>query len=598
MPSEALEQPPAPLSAITPTVERPVLEAASPPTPAAPEAPPIELERLRASVRSRLFQTPQRPLRIGRFRVLRCIGQGGMGMVFAARDDELQRTVAIKLLRPELSRVDARLTEEAQALARLSHPNVVGVYDVGVHEGQRFIAMEYVDGCTLGVWLRGGRTLEQILEVFIAAGRGLAAAHRVGLVHRDFKPDNVLVGHDGRPRILDFGLARPPDRAPPGGVVGVPALPEGCDESETALTRDGALLGTPAYMAPEQHLGEPADARSDQFSFAVALYEAVHGSRPFRGEDIRTLSLAIVRGALQRPERPRVAIPPWLDALLVRALRVAPQARFPSIEALLEVLALHLPSARSASARPLPTPTRIDAFSATEVREVADGALLAEPDARAVLREHFSPTLAPAHEPVSETTSVSARLLPARAGTHWRMPTSASTSIELPARPSANTMALMARELEVAEGKRGRGQAQFLGESLAWSSRDLELRVMPSARGASVLLVRDFSLAVRRRLRRTIAVTSFGALMLFAAIAESLDNSGGDWRFVVLFLALLLADLAAGWAIAREAHRQQLTTAQARIDHYALRLAALAEAERTGPGYVHADRPVLADPSR
>ena len=155
----------------------------------------------------------------------------------------------------------------------------------------------------------------------------------------------------------------------------------------------------------------------------------------------------------------------------------------------------------------------------------------------------------------------------------------------------------MARELEVAEGKRGRGKAQFLGESLAWSSRDLELRVMPSARGASVLLVRDLSRAVRRRLRLTIAATSVGGLMLFAAIADTLDSAGGDWRFFVLFFTLLLAELAAGWALAREAHRQQLGTAQARIEHYSLRLAALAEAERTGPGYVYTDRSALAESS-
>ncbi len=538
--------------------------------PPAPETPGFELERLRSAVKSRLFQKTQEPLRIGRFRVLRCIGQGGMGTVFAARDDELQRTVAIKLLRPELS--SARLTDEAQALARLSHPNVVGIYDVGVHEDQRFIAMEYVDGCTLGVWLRGGRTLDEILEVFVAAGQGLAAAHRVGLVHRDFKPDNVLVGRDGRPRILDFGLARPPDRPLPGALVVVPALPDGCDAEETALTREGMLLGTPAYMAPEQHLGEPADARSDQFSFAVALYEAVYGSRPFRGEDIRTLSLAIVRGTLQRPTTPRVDVPPWLDALLLRALRVSPESRFASMQALLELLIERRP-ARASSRPSEPHLGYDDTLSVDEVRDVAAQVGLGETDARAaLLRSDNRPQTKPITSPL---------LSPA--GQHFRMQTAATASIELPDRPSRNTMVLMAQELEIAEGRRGKGQTQFIGESLAWTAPNLELRVLPKARGATVLLVRDLSRALKRRLRTTLALTSFGALMLFAAIAETLESTGSDGGFIVLFLVILVAEVTLGWRLARALHHQHLTQEQARIDHYAQRLAALAEAERTGP---------------
>ncbi|MGB1275359.1 MAG: serine/threonine-protein kinase, partial [Nannocystaceae bacterium] len=449
--------------------------------PTAPQAPALELERLRSSVKARLFQKTEEPLRIGRFRVLRCIGQGGMGMVFAARDDELQRTVAIKLLRPELS--NARLTDEAQALARLSHPNVVGIYDVGVHDDQRFIAMEFVDGCTLGTWLRSGPTLDQILEVFIAAGRGLAAAHQVGLVHRDFKPDNVLVGRDGRPRILDFGLARPPDRAPLAGLKAVPALPDGCDAEETAMTREGMLLGTPAYMAPEQHLGEPADARSDQFSFAVALYEAVYGSRPFRGEDIRTLSLAIVRGTLQRPPNPRVEVPAWLDALLLRTLRVAPESRLPSMEVLVELLvARRGDPVRSARRQTSVKLGFDDTLSLEDVRDVADQVGLAESDARIALGKSNPETARP------QTHSTGLLLAPAP---HYRMATAASTSIDLSDRPSPNTMVLMAQELEIAEGRRGKGQTQFIGESLAWTSKNLDLRVLPRARGATILLVRD-----------------------------------------------------------------------------------------------------------
>ncbi len=547
--------------------------------PTAPAAPPLELERLRSAVKSRLFQKTQEPLRIGRFRVLRCIGQGGMGMVFAARDDELQRTVAIKLLRPELSA--ARLTDEAKALARLSHPNVVGIYDVGEHEDQRFIAMEYVDGCTLGTWLRGGRSLHEILEVFIAAGRGLAAAHNVGLVHRDFKPDNVLVGRDGRPRILDFGLARPPDRPLPGALIVVPSLPEGCDAEETALTRNGMLLGTPAYMAPEQHLGEPADARSDQFSFAVALYEAVYGSRPFRGDDIRTLSLAIVRGTLQRPATPRVEVPPWLDAVLHRALRVSPDSRFSTIDALLEVLVKHLGESMPATPhRPEPVLGYDDTLSLEEVRDVAAQVGLGEADARVALGKQAA--LMPRPSPSG--------VLLSPAGQHFRMDTAASSSIELTHRPSRNTMVLMAHELEIAEARRGKGHTQFIGESLAWTSPNLELRVLPKANGATILLVSDLTRALKRRLRVTLALTSFGGFMLFAAIAESLDPSGSDGRFIVAFLVILISEVLLGWRLARALHRQHLAQEQARIDHYNHRLAALAEAERTGPheglGYV------------
>ncbi|MCB9754375.1 MAG: serine/threonine protein kinase [Myxococcales bacterium] len=536
--------------------------------PSAPQAPPIELERLRSAVKARLFQRAEEPLRIGRFRVLRCVGQGGMGMVFAAHDDVLQRTVALKLLRPELS--SASLTDEAHALARLSHPNVVGIYDVGVHDGQHFIAMEFVDGCTLGAWLRGGRALSEVINVFVAAGRGLAAAHAVGLVHRDFKPDNVLVGRDGRPRILDFGLARPPDRRSDTPAA-VPPLPAGCAAEETALTQDGVLLGTPAYMAPEQHLGEPADARSDQFSFAVALYEAVYGSRPFRGDDIRTLSLAIVRGALQRPPTPRYDVPPWLDALLERALRVSPDSRFPSMDALVEELATHSAAGTPTRRQTDPQLEYDDTLSLEDVRDVAAQVGLAETEARAALRRDRPRPPAP-----------TPRLL-APAGQFLRMATAVSTTLELPERPSPNTMVLMAHELEIAEGRRGKSQGQFIGESLAWTSPSLELRVMPRARGATVLLVRDLAGPLRRRLRRTIALTSFGAFVLFVAIAESLSSSGGDARFVLLFVFLLVAELALGWSISRELHRQQQTSEQARVDHYAQRLAALAEAERSGP---------------
>ncbi|MBK8713216.1 MAG: serine/threonine protein kinase [Deltaproteobacteria bacterium] len=250
-----------------------------------PSIAPLELERLRGSVRAGLFAEPAKPPRLGRYSLLRCIGHGGMGVVYAAHDEELDREVAIKLLRTEIARGDdQRLAQEARALARLSHPNVVAIYDVGVHDQQRFIAMELVAGLDLRRWLAAPRPLREVLRVFAAAGHGLAAAHAVGLVHRDFKPDNVLVGDDGRPRVLDFGLARPPERADTATPGKPPVLPTGIDPFATTFTSTGMLLGTPAYMAPEQYLGDPADARSDQFSFAVSLFHAVYGERPFAGE--------------------------------------------------------------------------------------------------------------------------------------------------------------------------------------------------------------------------------------------------------------------------------------------------------------------------
>ncbi|MBL4684267.1 MAG: serine/threonine protein kinase, partial [Nannocystaceae bacterium] len=296
----------------------------------APVEAPIELDRMRRNVRAQLFGGTAEPTRIGRFRLLQCIGRGGMGVVWSAHDDKLDRTVAIKLLRPEVAGHD--LTAEARALARLSHPNVVSVFDVGEHEGQRFIAMEFVQGDTLREWLLQPRSVADVVDVFLAAGQGLSAAHAVGLVHRDFKPDNVLVGDDGRPRVLDFGLARRPDLG--GGEP--PVLPSDANPFATTMTQAGLLLGTPAYMAPEQHLGDPADARSDQFAFAVALFEGLTGVLPFQGGDLRALSLSIVAGRIHKP--PAGTLSPQLHNALGRALSQDPAARFPDIDAMLLAL--------------------------------------------------------------------------------------------------------------------------------------------------------------------------------------------------------------------------------------------------------------------
>jgi eukaryotic-like serine/threonine-protein kinase len=211
--------------------------------------------------------------RVGRYLVLSSLGAGGMGVVFAAYDPNLGRKIALKLLRSGLagSSKDARnrLRREAQAIAQLSHPNVVSVYDVGTtDDGDLYIAMEFVEGDTLTLWLKKyPRTWLEIIEVFVQAARGLASAHGVGLLHRDFKPDNVLVGGDGRVRVTDFGLARSL-LAPDEVVRGKPMI----TALNLALTATGTVLGTPRYMPPEQITGDDLDARSDQFSFCVARY--------------------------------------------------------------------------------------------------------------------------------------------------------------------------------------------------------------------------------------------------------------------------------------------------------------------------------------
>ncbi|WAS92462.1 serine/threonine-protein kinase [Nannocystis punicea] len=293
------------------------------------------LEQIRRQVAASLFDEPHEPSTIGRFQVLRVIGAGGMGVVYAARDPQLDRTVALKLLHPgQLGPLaQQRLLREAQAMARLQHPNVLAVFDAGVHAGQVWIAMEYEGGGTLADWLRAApRRWQEVVEVLAQAGRGLAAAHAAGLVHRDFKPANILVG-GGRIRISDFGLARLGEDAPA-------EVERTADERAAALaepmTRTGAVLGTPAYMAPEQLMGRQASARSDQFAFCVVLFEALHGHRPFGGDDVAQLCESFQRGAMARPSRP---VPRALQAVLERGLQIDPAARFPAMDALLAALA-------------------------------------------------------------------------------------------------------------------------------------------------------------------------------------------------------------------------------------------------------------------
>lgn len=280
---------------------------------------------------------------IGRYILLQVVGAGSMGVVYAAYDPDLDRKVALKLLSPLLPHgtadTQARLQREAQAMARLSHPNVITVHDVGRFADQVFIAMEFVVGQTLKTWLHNRRSLAEILVVFLAAGRGLAAAHAAGLVHRDFKPDNILVGEDGRVCVTDFGLAR---SAIEQASEPVSAEQNGLRDSAAAvlitLTATGALVGTPAYMAPEQLRGEPIDARADQFSFCVALYEAVYGQRPFAAASLEALRDAVSEGGVRPPAQGPHA-PAWLRRLLLQGLAPHAADRHSSMAQLLTLLA-------------------------------------------------------------------------------------------------------------------------------------------------------------------------------------------------------------------------------------------------------------------
>ena len=309
--------------------------AASVKTLAAPSSlPTLQAQAPASAPASASPRAANGPTRLGHYVLLHELGRGGMGLVHAAYDEQLDRKVAIKVLLaqgdPEAQR---RLVREAQALARLSHPNVVQIYEIGDLAGTAFLAMEFVDGVTLRRWrVAQPRSRAEILAVILAAGRGLAAAHAKGLVHRDFKPDNVMIHRDGRVLVMDFGLVRgheshdtQPSFAPVRGEPGSP------------LTQFGTVIGTPGYMPPEQFSGRETDERSDQFSFCVSLWELLHQQRPFVGEDMLAVEAAILNGQLNEPARHEV--PGWLRAVLVRGLACEPSERWPSMRELLAALA-------------------------------------------------------------------------------------------------------------------------------------------------------------------------------------------------------------------------------------------------------------------
>jgi hypothetical protein len=293
-------------------------------------------------------ERPQPPTRdsglsntLGRYKIGRELGRGGMGVVHSAFDPDLERKVALKVLPAEVENADARqrLLREARAMARLSHPNVVTVHEVGTVHGRDFIAMELIDGTTLEDWLESSpRGQQEILAAFVAAGRGLAAAHAAGLVHRDFKPRNVLRHKDGRIVVTDFGL-----------VVGVEAeggdpfkvtLPSGPVSAKTTpsslsgLTKTGSVLGTPAYMAPEQWTGAQVGPPADQFAFCVALWEALAKERPYKGSTIEDLKDVVLRGKRTNESK----LPRKLRRVLRRGLDPDPAKRYPNMTALLDAI--------------------------------------------------------------------------------------------------------------------------------------------------------------------------------------------------------------------------------------------------------------------
>ena len=307
---------------------------------------------------SRLVPEDYAPVRLGRFVLLEPIATGGMGVVHAGYDDMLDRKVALKLIRADRTSeaARARLLREAQAMAKLSHPNVVQVFEAGAHEGQVYLAMEFVEGLTLRGWLREQtRSVAEILAMFSQIGQGLAAAHDAGVLHRDFKPDNVLVTRDGRPKVADFGLAALDPRAETSSasasMSGIrPELRAAASLSSSTgpaaasssamhepLTMTGEVMGTPAYMSIEQWRGQACDAASDQFSFCVALFEALWGARPFAGDSSAEVMRNVAAGRV-RGEGLQGDAPAWLRAVIVQGLAADPQRRHPDMRALLAAL--------------------------------------------------------------------------------------------------------------------------------------------------------------------------------------------------------------------------------------------------------------------
>ncbi|MBA3397705.1 MAG: protein kinase, partial [Deltaproteobacteria bacterium] len=277
----------------------------------------------------------------GRYKLETVLGSGGMGIVYRAWDPQLARPVAIKVVRQagNDAALRARLVREAQSLARLSHPNVCHVYDVGTDGDEVWVAMELIDGTTLRAWAAGHPAQHELLDILLGAAEGIAAAHASGLIHRDIKPENVLVTRSGRPVVTDFGLAR----------VDLPIDPIGSTVSGSAdpqLTATGAIAGTPAYLAPEQLTGDTLDARVDQFAWATMAWELLTGVRPF--PIIAAVRLDAIRAGLTLP----ASLPRPVATALARALALAPRDRFPSMRELIDAIRVR-PATTSRARLPL-----------------------------------------------------------------------------------------------------------------------------------------------------------------------------------------------------------------------------------------------------
>ncbi len=277
--------------------------------------------------------------RVGRMRITSRLGKGGMGVVFGAHDPDLDRKVAIKMIRPDIGQLEiarARIAREARALAKLAHPNIVTVHDIGLHDDQLWIALEHVDGQTVSDWLRDSRrTWREVRDVFVQAARGLAAAHESGVLHRDLKPGNLMITSDGRVRVMDFGLARFVDSLDE--IVAPEARAQATyGAQEHTLTQSSCLAGTPEYMAPELILGLPADELSDQYSLCVSLWKALYGQMPIAADSGHALDIAITSG--DRVPPPPSDVPRWLRKVVERGLAPRPEDRFASVEELLAAL--------------------------------------------------------------------------------------------------------------------------------------------------------------------------------------------------------------------------------------------------------------------
>ncbi len=326
--------------------------------------PAHDATRMLESLSSKLFDQG-RPVNVGRFEVRERLGAGAMGVVMSGFDPQLHRTVALKVLHSAGDDVEqARLLAEARAMAKVRHPNLVTVFEAGTHDGSVYIAMEFVEGGTLGAWLEAqSRTWQEVVPVFIGIAKGLAAIHDAGLVHRDLKPENILLGSDGRAQVSDFGLARPESAAVASSV-------EVSEDGDPAATPTLGRAGTPSYFAPEQWKGARADVATDQWSFCVTLYEALYGQRPFAAKGRHGLSTAVLDGVRTPLPSAAPTLPAWLLKIVERGLSLDPAERFGSMHELGSAL-------QAGTERGRPRPVRVAALTALATAGIAGAGVLA-----------------------------------------------------------------------------------------------------------------------------------------------------------------------------------------------------------------------------